>query len=210
MDQSIGRHLRMRGNAISQHHRAPLLCVVVEKAKKCLDFGATLFIFHLLACWTYEVRCHRLVFCLDMFDSQTNEQTNQPTKTGLPHHGFVVVRPDCGRCRDDPPGYVRIWRCFVWVKRIEWGSVDRSTHGLPWLSSLLEDGLIREADRYMLTYILPTNQRTNRRAPVRTERAARHSALRPGERCRQLRPGTRARHVSRRGGAGAGDAARQG
>lgn len=37
-------------------NRSLLLCLVVEKAKKCLDFGATLFIFHLLACWTYEVR----------------------------------------------------------------------------------------------------------------------------------------------------------
>lgn len=35
--------------------RSVLLCVVVEKAKKCLDFGATLFIFHLLFCWGYEV-----------------------------------------------------------------------------------------------------------------------------------------------------------
>jgi len=36
--------------------RALLLCVVVERAKKCLDFGFTLFLLHLLACWTYEVR----------------------------------------------------------------------------------------------------------------------------------------------------------
>ncbi len=32
-----------------------LLCVVVERAKKCLDFAVTLFFFHLLACGVYEV-----------------------------------------------------------------------------------------------------------------------------------------------------------
>lgn len=32
-----------------------LLCVVVERAKKCLDFAVTLFFFHLLACAFYEV-----------------------------------------------------------------------------------------------------------------------------------------------------------
>ncbi|EWM27958.1 hypothetical protein NSK_001392 [Nannochloropsis salina CCMP1776] len=31
-----------------------LLCVVVERAKKCLDFTVTLFFFHLLACAFYE------------------------------------------------------------------------------------------------------------------------------------------------------------
>lgn len=30
--------------------------MVVERAKKCLDFGFTLFLLHLFACWTYEVR----------------------------------------------------------------------------------------------------------------------------------------------------------
>jgi hypothetical protein len=36
--------------------RSVLLCVVVERAKKCLDFTVTLFFFHLLACAFYEVR----------------------------------------------------------------------------------------------------------------------------------------------------------
>lgn len=31
-----------------------LLCVVVERAKKCLDFTVTLFFFHFLACGVYE------------------------------------------------------------------------------------------------------------------------------------------------------------
>jgi hypothetical protein len=34
---------------------ALLLCLVVEKSKKCLDFSATLFFLHLLACSVYEV-----------------------------------------------------------------------------------------------------------------------------------------------------------
>jgi len=31
-----------------------LLAVIVEKSKKCLDFGVTLFLIHLVACWWYK------------------------------------------------------------------------------------------------------------------------------------------------------------
>jgi hypothetical protein len=33
--------------------RSVLLALIVEKSKKCLDFGVTLFLIHLGACWVY-------------------------------------------------------------------------------------------------------------------------------------------------------------
>jgi hypothetical protein len=36
------------------HSRALLLAIIVEKAKKCLDFSVTLFIIHLMVCMTYN------------------------------------------------------------------------------------------------------------------------------------------------------------
>jgi protein SYS1 len=34
--------------------RSVLLAMIVEKSKKCLDFGVTLFIIHFVACWMYN------------------------------------------------------------------------------------------------------------------------------------------------------------
>ena len=69
---------------------------MVEKAKKCLDFGATLFIFHLLACWTYEVRDPELTLVVARWIDvgPTLIYTNKPTnkrKQAFPSTGLWWV-----------------------------------------------------------------------------------------------------------------------
>lgn len=34
--------------------RSVLLAIIVEKSKKCLDFGVTLFLIHWVMCWMYD------------------------------------------------------------------------------------------------------------------------------------------------------------
>jgi hypothetical protein len=58
--------------------RSVLLCVVVERAKKCLDFAVTLFFFHLLACAFYEV-----------------SGMEQKAKTDVEHFLFLLMAAIC-------------------------------------------------------------------------------------------------------------------
>jgi len=38
----------------THHLSSVLLAIIVEKSKKCLDFGVTLFIIHLVVCYMYN------------------------------------------------------------------------------------------------------------------------------------------------------------
>lgn len=87
---------------VPTNNRSVLLCLVVEKVKKCLDFTVTLFICHLIACSCYEVSLRRKIHHLKKKDASGVMMTHNcssffPSITGLPYHSSLVGNT-CRRC----------------------------------------------------------------------------------------------------------------